>query len=567
MKNILIILFLCTVSVKAQKIQQLDSLMGLGKYYDVIAKYDNVEETLTDSKKAQIYDALSISYFYVLKYNDAKKYTIKSYELYDRLHDSENVNRKLITLGAIYTAVSDYKNAKYYLDKAMATCHNKMNYFYIYNSYIYYYHNLKDYDNTKLYIDKCLELKPHDPNIYLELGKLYTENNQNDKARATYRQILTYDINQSVKNECYINLAKISDDTDAITYLDSVSSDMLEYVIEKCVVLQNIYKKLGNLDSVFYYSNAIIALKDSLTLRNIDEASDKLSAEFDSKYHVQQAEHLVELKTEHNKVLNVVIIICVIIIVLSVGGFFWVKRQKEIKEKLSNQLSHKNREIMDSINYARGIQQSILPTDMGPGVSLLFNPKDVVSGDFYWHAKKGDKRYYVVADCTGHGVPGALMSMLCSQLLDQAIAVCVSPKEIVDWTEAKLNEMMLDMNRSDSMEFGVICVEDRTVSYYGLKRPLYISTNSGISVFKPKDTEYTSELSVGDTVYVTTDGFVDQFGTVNKKYGSARFKAFLETLRDFGVDAKRDALQLEIETWMGREEQTDDILVMGVQIY
>lgn len=568
MKNTIYLFLLCFATVNAQKLQQLDSLMGIGKYYDVIAEYTNVDETLTDSNKAKIYDALSISYFYVLKYNDAKSYTIKSYELYDRMHDSENVNRKLITLGAIYTAVSDYKTAKYYLDKAMATCHNKMNYFYIYNSYIYYYHNLKDYDNTKLYIDKCLEIKPHDPNIYLELGKLYSENNENDQAISTYRKILSYDINQSVKNECYINLAKLSDNTTAITYLDSVSSDMPHYVIEKCAVLLDIYRRLGNLDSVYAYSNKIIALKDSMTLQNIDEATDKLSAEFDSKYHVQQAEHTVELQTERNKALSIVIVICFIIMLFFLAGIFWIKKQKEIKEKLSDEISHKNKEIIDSINYARGIQYSMLPQELDiPGMAFIyFKPKDIVSGDFYWYAHKGEREYYVVADCTGHGVPGALLSMLCSQLLNQAIETIVEPKDIVEWVERQLQERMSRMGRNDSMEFGVLMVEGKHVKYFGIKRPLYISSFVGVDVFKPKDLQLHMVLSPGDKLYMTTDGYTDQFGKNNKKYSSARFREFLASLKQYNIEQHYDIVDKDMTSWMGDVEQLDDILVMGVTI-
>lgn len=545
---------------------RIDSLINSGKYFEVIAEYGNVDETKPDTEKVKIYSALSFAYFYTMKYEQSKVYTIKSYELYEKFHDNRNTNRMLITLGTIHITLGDYANAKYYLDKALATNTDKNNLYYIYIPYVEYYLNMKDYVNARKYIDLCLGLNPVDHYANMNLAKYYECVKDSVNAKRVYKYIVSLKPDELMKNECYMSIANLSDVEDAKMYVALISDEILSYKISKYRKLLDVYKAENNIDSVYYYAKQIINLKDSVTKHNNSELAAQMSAEFNSKYHVQQAEHEVELKTEHNHILNIIIVICIIVIFTSVGGFFWVKRQKEIKEKLSNELSHKNREIMDSINYAQGIQQSILPADLGPGVSVLFNPKDIVSGDFYWSAIKGHKRYYVVADCTGHGVPGALMSMLCSQLLNQAITVCTSPKQIVDWTETKLNEMMSDMNRNDSMEFGVICVEDKTVTYYGLKRPLYISTSAGVEVFKPKDVEYQKELSTGDTLYITTDGFVDQFGTINKKYGSGRFKAFLETLRGHEVESTRDTLQLEIETWMGQEEQTDDILVMGIQI-
>lgn len=569
MKKIITILMLFSVCLKAQDFRHIDSMLTKKQYYTVIAELSKFTDSYPDTTQVQIYDDLAQSYYYTLDFTNAKSYTIKSYDMYVKIGNHVQANKKLITLGVIYLGTNDYAQAKKYFDRSLLKCDNTDDKYYVYGGYIDYYTHFKKYDSSMIYINMCLAINAKDPYTHLSLAKLYVAQNKCDNGIDTYKKILSYDINQSLKNECYAEIAKLykNDSKLAIAYLDSVDTGILEYAIIKCQVLIDIYKNEHILDSVCFYSNKLMLLKDSMTQFNINEKSEQLSAEFDSKYHVKEAEQEIQTKKEHTHTLNIVILICIIIIIMTVIVLFWVKRQKDINDKLAHTIKEKNKEIIDSINYAKGIQESILPVKLD-NAFVLFKPKDIVSGDFYWAFEKNGIRYYAVADCTGHGVPGALLSMLCSRLLDEAIVIYKEPFTIIKWVKEELEKHMSRLGRNDSMEIGLVSIDLRDMmSYYGIKRPLYIVTKDGLEECKVNDNDMIyKQLNKGDMLYISTDGYVDQFGTGGKKYSSKRLKSFLVTLNDLSMQNKQLALSVNMKSWMGSNEQIDDILIMGIQL-
>ncbi len=250
-------------------------------------------------------------------------------------------------------------------------------------------------------------------------------------------------------------------------------------------------------------------------------------------------------------------------------------------------------DIKDSINYAEKIQRAILPTqetihDTLPDSFILFRPRDVVSGDFYWFSNKEGIDYIAAVDCTGHGVPGAFMSMVGSSLLNEIVLTkgISDPKEILSGLNQGVQDA-LKQNENQSrdgmdMAFCTIDAKNKKIRYAGANRPLWIIRNNKTEVEEVKATKtaiggftdynnlfvsHDIQMTKGDTIYLFTDGFPDQFGGANgKKLMSKKFKESLLNIQKLDLKQQGEALNRELLQWMGDAyEQVDDILVVGVR--
>lgn len=265
---------------------------------------------------------------------------------------------------------------------------------------------------------------------------------------------------------------------------------------------------------------------------------------------------------------------------------------KEIENK-NVIVEQKNRDITDSINYAKRIQKAILPLDVEiqkslPQSFVLFKPRDIVSGDFYWFSKIENKNILACVDCTGHGVPGAFMSMIGNSLLNEIVyeKKIHEPAKILNYlnegVRLSLKQNKQDNETHDGMDIALISIEDMNLQYAGAHRPLYMLRNGEIKEMTANkfaiggmqlgDDKKVFENNViplekGDTLYMFTDGFVDQFGgEKGKKFMSKRFQELLLSIQDKTMDDQKILLDDVIEKWKGNIEQVDDILVIGVKI-
>ncbi|HEX8516532.1 MAG TPA: SpoIIE family protein phosphatase [Bacteroidia bacterium] len=268
------------------------------------------------------------------------------------------------------------------------------------------------------------------------------------------------------------------------------------------------------------------------------------------------------------------------------------KAEQKLIEK-NRELEQHNKDMVDSITYASRIQEAILPDvqkikETFKDAFVLYEPKDVVSGDYYFFYRNNNKVFVAAVDCTGHGVPGALMSFIANSILKEVIIKkkVEEPSEIL---YALDEELLVALNKQNSgsmtydgmdVSLGVFDLANNTLIFSGAFRPMLLVRNDTIIEFEANrfpigfygDTKkvFTSKqisLQENDTFYFFTDGYCDQFGgEQKKKFNRKRFKELLLSAQSMEMDEQESFLQYALLNWRQEEEQMDDILVMGIKI-
>jgi len=263
-----------------------------------------------------------------------------------------------------------------------------------------------------------------------------------------------------------------------------------------------------------------------------------------------------------------------------------VVKQREKLEELYN-------DVTDSIIYAKRLQNSILPTptriaEICPNSFVYFKPKDIVSGDFYWFEKVDNISLYAAVDCTGHGVPGAFMSLVGANGLNKIVIEnkITKPSEILNklnaYVSATLNHGDSNDNIRDGMDMTLCSIDYDTMKlqYSGANNPLYIVRNNEFIIIKADKfsissfdenkkyfTNHDVEIQKGDAIYVFSDGYADQFGGERgKKFMYKRFRDLILKNHKKSINFQKEALHSELSEWMGDVDQIDDILVIGLKV-
>ncbi len=264
------------------------------------------------------------------------------------------------------------------------------------------------------------------------------------------------------------------------------------------------------------------------------------------------------------------------------------ERTREVMDK-NAKLEMAYKEIRESIQYAKRIQEAILPAseqvfDVFSNSFIYYKPKDIVSGDFYWFAKKGDEALIAAVDCTGHGVPGALMTVIGNSLLNQIVNLgnVTAPAEILRQLDERVLATMRQrgtVDTNDGMDIS-LCrynIKTKELTFAGANRSVYVFNGSwkeikgnkfpigSFQYEKEKQfSEHVIQVNKNDTVYLFSDGFQDQFGGDDgKKYMITRFRDLLTQIQPLPMKEQLAKLDDSITSWKGSYEQTDDILVMG----
>lgn len=481
----------------------------------------------------------------------AIKYYKQSLQIRNEINDLSGVVKSSINLGSIYIKKADYTKAVEYFQKAL--------------------HINEDLNN------------PYDATLILNrLGAIAY--NYKD-----YKKAINY---FNLSNEIALE----------INYRDLIRTnyELLAYTFDS----------MNNIDQSYKYYKLFIQIKDTL----FSEESHQQLAELQTKYETEKKEQQIELQNAEIaknqaelKQQNAIIyslfggLFLVVVIVFVVYNSYKNKKRanKLLEEKnthISNQrdqILKQKEEITSSIKYAERIQRAILPKDevineILPDNFILFKPRDIVSGDYYWSTKKNNKIVIAAADCTGHGVPGAFMSMLGVSFLNEIVNKknVLSAGEILSDLRNHVKDTLGQTGKAGEAKDGMdiaLCVidyENLKMQYAGAYNPLYYFRGGeffevkadkmpiGIHV-KEKDTftNHLLDIEKGDTYYIFSDGFVDQFGgEKGGKYKAKPFKTLLSELSKLPMKEQKERLEVEFDQWKGRHEQVDDVTIIGLKI-
>ena len=366
----------------------------------------------------------------------------------------------------------------------------------------------------------------------------------------------------------------------------------------------NLYKELGDTKNALLNYELHNELKDTLEKLSADEEIVKIqyNQEYEIKKQLDSLKHLDEIrlqqaetraKEEEIKAQKKVETALFIGIFLVVGFLGFVYKQLNTTKKQKIVIEEKQQEISDSINYAKRIQDAMMTSsvylkDTLPKSFIFFKPKDVVSGDFYWiHKDQDENIFFTVADCTGHGVPGAFMSMIGTSLLNEIII----EKGIKD-TDKILFEMRTQIIKSlnqeeegaqkDGMDISLckLNMKNKIVEFSGAHNSLIHISGEELKTYrgdhqpvglllgdKKPFTKHKVKLKKDDMLYIYSDGYQDQFGgNKGKKYMAAKFKKQLSKMSKEKEDQQLVMLDQEFSSWINDYEQIDDVCVMGVRI-
>ena len=570
----------------------------------------------------------AVTYNEIESYDDAIIYFQNAIKNAEILQDSGYLRVCYMSIGGIDLDIENYEQAKKefftglkYANNSIAKSVN------IYNYLGTLYKELGVVDSSLYYHNKNLKLREIKNDT---IGLAYSYNNIGlvYKHSGDFKTALQY-LNKSLEFKKKVN------DTKGIggSYINIGSIYLLLKDYQKAYE----YASLGLMyaDSVkaktFALNGSETALKALLKIKSerayeLFELYDSLNIELNGeeivnnieanqiKFDVANKEQLLELekakanqlsqslivKEEKAKRLGFIIIAGVIGVIILIIFLIIVyknfKKKKALSLSLEDQnvlIEQKNKDITDSINYAKKIQNSIMPDinefgNLFQDSLIYYKPKDIVSGDFYWFQHFNNSIVFAAADCTGHGVPGAMMSVICVGALNHFTKKTdiTDPETVLHFIDKEVNRSTNggsdEQRMADGMDIALCAYnkDDNTIQFSGANRPLVLIRNNEVIIYKGNkfpigqdigiEKVFTGEkiqLEKNDTVYVFTDGIVDQFGgEKGKKLLFRRLKEFLLTIQPLSFSEQKEKIDFFFNQWKGEEEQVDDVLVIGIKV-
>jgi len=571
-------------------------------------------------------------------YAEALQYLLKSLKMKEDLIaegnkeiDSSSIAKAYTNIGLIYQMEEKYKEALSYHTKALRIRISRGDKNAIsesYNSLGNIFYNKNDFVNALSYFEKCLAIKIEIGDqsgraaILNNMAVVYKDQHQYDKALTLLKE--SQKINEEIGDEegmlngninfggIYYKLKNysLSEEYFKKALIASQKFEIIDDLKECCKGLSDVYKAQGKFEQSLEYFQKFILFKDSI---NNEEASNKIvraemNYEFDKKKAIEDAAHEKEVAialAESKKQKIIIWSVCGILI-LVFGFAVYAYRSNLQKQKTNRELGlknkkieqayaiieEKNKEVMDSIQYAKRIQGAMITSDNYISQYLkdyfiYYQPKDIVSGDFYWAVNHHNKFYMAVADCTGHGVPGAFMSLLNISFLNETVIEknIINPDIVLNEQRNHIIKALNPIGNEDSKD-GMDCVlcafdfNALTLEYAAANNSFYIIRKNELIVCKadkmpvgksPTDSQpftYNKvQLQKNDSVYIFTDGYADQFGgKKGKKFKYKQLEEILLANCNLPLEQQKQILDTKFKEWKGNLEQVDDVLLIGIKI-
>lgn len=537
------------ISMLYQQLEEYDKAL---EFHDKIFDIDT--SVISDDLWFSANNTKGITLYKQKKFDEAKRLHLANLALANRLNDPYSISMSMQNLGLVYNEMSMADSAIYFTEASLKA-----------------FDGWQDFQLT---------------GVYNNLAAAWVKKGDRKKALSYYTMALDHGLKSNYK-----------------PWLAATYKGMAE-----------VMRDLNKFEQSVKYYELFIATSDSLKNEENQEALNQLEAQYQSKQKAQE----IELLKKNDELSKVVIknneitiaqqdqrqyffiitgvILCVLVVVILLA--FLAKRrtsrllqvQKSEIEEQHILLVAKNNEIVDSLNYAKRLQSSILPSsERLSGLFgehfVFYQPKDIVSGDFYWLHETERHIYIAVADCTGHGVPGAIVSVVCANALSVAVQVdgLINPAAILNSCRDQIKRHFSQSNQlmNDGMDIS-LCVFSKSsdkMVWCGANNPLWIIRAAECIELKPNKQpvgRYSNELPFqsqemqlqkGDKIYLFSDGFADQFGgDKGKKFKAATLKGKLVAMADSSMGSQLDELQLAFETWRGNLEQVDDVCLLGIRI-
>jgi serine phosphatase RsbU (regulator of sigma subunit) len=521
---------------------------------------------------------IGIIHYYLGNYSLALDFTKKALEYYESVLDSNGMSICYNNMANVYSDRLEYqKSLDYYfksleIDKAS---NNIVGVSLIKGNIGEVYTELKEYDKAFEYLISGLQLaektkdKWQQANIFNSLGDLLSRQNKPDDAISFLLKAL--EINETLgakaeMGEIYAAISKVFEQKE--DYIQSLHYLRLENEIDDDLFSKENSGKIAEMNALY-------------------EINEK-------EKEILKQEAFASLQKSQKTALIIGSLIgfllLFIIVGISIKGNLDKRKTNKTLELQKLQIEDKNRDITDSIQYAKRIQGAILPSDKTVKTYLqnsfiMYLPKDIVAGDFYWLEHKDDKVLFAAADCTGHGVPGAMVSVVCNNALNRAVREfqLTEPAKILD----KVTDLVIetfeqsDANIKDGMDIALCSLNLNTneLQYAGANNSLYLIANNelleiksdkqpiGKYMNKQPFTNHTKQLNSNDSIYLFTDGYADQFGgEKGKKFKYKQFKELLLKIHQQSMPKQLSELNSTFKTWKGELEQIDDVCILGVRI-
>jgi len=525
-------------------------------------------------------------------YNKALEYYHKSLKINEELGDKTGIAHNLGNIGTIYRAQSGFHKALEFYHKSLKIYEelgNKVGIAHNLGNIGITYSHLSDYSMALDYYFKALRINQE---LNRKSGVAHNLGNIGELYFSLSQVSVLSKIKES--NE-YISLKKEVNLNKSIDYL--VQSIEIFDVIgelkrrsEFNKILSDDYSLKGDFKKAYETHVEYKTLQDSVF--SLDKAKEFASLETRKEIEVLHAEKKAQQFQSYLLGGGVIVLL---------GAFvfaYWrFREKKKLSDKLAIQKSEietqkslveeKNEQIYASITYASTIQHAILPWDSTlknafSDILIFYKPKDIVSGDSYWFKEVDGVKYLAVIDCTGHGIPGAMLTVIASSVLDDAVLSkrLSNTAEILNEKVTDiLNQRLAENETRDGMEVALIAVHQDKIQFSGAGRPLYMK-NGTIKIIKTdkrgiagsaKNDEYnftSVEINKAEnmTLFLTTDGFADQMNEQSKKYSTKRFVELLDSFSNIPTEQQLNALENELSAHRGNREQIDDITILGVKL-
>ena len=557
--------------------------MDQGNYEQALEYYDKnlkiCQEIGDKSGMASSYNNIGIIFDLQGNYEQALAYYDKSLKINQKIGDKKGMADALGNIGIIYMDQGNYEQALEH-----------------------YYKSLK--------IKEEISYKRGMAISYNNIGFIYAKQGNYEKALAYYNKSLK--INQKIGDkkrmaDSYVNIGFIYKYQGNYTKALDLGKKSLALAQEVGAVeeiklaselLYDVCKKTGQPDQALEMYEIYIEMHDSII--NEENTRALIQQEYKYKYEKEQAvvdaKHQEEtnLSAEREKRQQLIsygtgagLVLVLVFAFMIFNRFKLTKKQKEVIEQ-------KNKHITESISYARRIQEaSLTSTEYLDKVLddyfIFYQPRDIVSGDFYWVYKiDEDKVMVAICDCTGHGVPGAFMSMISTSLLNEIVienSIIQVDQVLINMRNRIIKALKQDKEKAealDGLDMTLILIDKsrQTLHFASAGHTLYIARNGSVlenkgdpypvGFFFGREKPFSSKeiaLQKGDVVYMTSDGFIEQFGGKdNKMFGYEKFKKLIAGCKDQPMEEQRKQFYQTFNNWKGGSRQIDDICVMGVRI-